>query len=420
MAGNSGRWKIFKASLRAVVSVVWIFVGLTRAAIADDAMTVSSPDGTLTVTLELDKQIPFYSVSQNGKPVIGKSRLGLRFKSGLNLDGGFEVTSSEVSSFDETWVQPWGEKKEIRNNYKELRAVLREASGKQRIMNIVFRVYNDGLGFRYELPKQENLGAVSIMDELTQFQIVEDSVAWHIPAREWNRYEYLYDKTPLEDVVHAHTPMTMRTTSGTHISIHEAALVDYAGMTLKRGRWNTLHANLTPLATGVKVEATAPFHTPWRTIQITSDAVGLLNSHLILNLNEPNKLGDVSWVEPGKYVGIWWEMHLGTSTWGSGEIHGATTERTKRYIDFAAEHGFKGVLVEGWNIGWDDDWYNNGDIFKFTEPYPDFDIKALSEYAVSKGVRLIGHHETSGGISNYESQLSDALDYYRDYGVTSI
>lgn len=387
---------------------------------AADEMTVRSPGGILQVTVELDKGVPYYSVSRTGKPVIGKSRLGLRFKTALHLDGGFVVTNSTLTSFDETWAQPWGEKKNIRNNYNELRVELVEDTGQKRRMNLAFRVYDDGLGFRYELPKQANLGSVSIMDELTQFQIAEDATAWHIPAREWNRYEYLYDTTPLEKVVHAHTPITLRTDGGTHISIHEAALVDYAGMTLRRGRWNTLHADLTPLATGVKVEATAPFHTPWRTIQIAPDAKGLLNSHLILNLNEPNKLGDVSWVEPGKYVGIWWEMHLGTSTWGSGNIHGATTERTRRYIDFAAEHGFKGVLVEGWNIGWDDDWYNNGDIFRFTEAYPDFDIKTLSDYAISKGVRLIGHHETSGGISNYENQLSDALDYYRDLGITSI
>ena len=354
------------------------------------------------------------------KPVIGKSRLGLRFQDGHHLDGGFVIANSTISSFDETWTQPWGEKKNIHNNYNELRVQLEGTAELKRVMNIVFRVYDDGLGFRYELPSQDNLGAVSIINELTQFQIVENATAWHIPAREWNRYEYLYDTTPLEEVVQAHTPLTIRTQSGTHISIHEAALVDYAGMTLRRGRWNTLHVDLTPLVTGVKVETNTPFHTPWRTIQVAGEATGLLNSNLILNLNEPNKLGDVSWVKPGKYVGIWWEMHLGTSTWGSGKMHGATTERTKRYIDFAAEHGFKGVLVEGWNIGWDDDWYNNGDIFRFTEAYPDFDIKALSDYAISKGVHLIGHHETSGGITNYEDQLEAALDYYRDHGVTSI
>lgn len=383
-------------------------------------LQVSSPDKILIVTVGLEGSIPFYQVERHGKNVIEKSRLGLRFKDAHHLDGGFVISSSEESSFDETWVQPWGEKKNIRNHYNELRATLTESSGQKRSLIVVFRVYDDGIGFRYELPKQKNLADVQIVDELTEFNISDRATAWWTPAREWNRYEYLYNKTPLAEVVHAHTPMTLRTDAGLHISIHEAALVDYAGMTLKRARGQMFTADLTPLSSGIKVKAMAPFHTPWRTIQISDTAGGLITSYLILNLNEPNKLGDVSWVKPGKYVGIWWEMHLGTATWGSGPKHGATTERTRTYIDFAAEHGFDGVLVEGWNIGWDGDWYHNGDIFRFTETYPDFDIEALSAYARSKGVRLIGHHETSGGISNYESQLTDALDYYQKLGVTAI
>ncbi|MCK5424063.1 MAG: glycoside hydrolase family 97 protein [Emcibacter sp.] len=368
----------------------------------------------------LDNQVPYYQVTRSGKNVFEKSRLGLRFKDAHHLDGGFVISSSTESSFDNTWTQPWGEKKNIRNHYNELRATLTETGGLKRSMVVVFRVYDDGIGFRYELPKQENLGDVQIIDELTEFHVSDPATAWWIPAREWNRYEYLYDKTPLTEVSHVHTPITLRTDAGLHISIHEAALVDYAGMTLKRGRGQVLRADLTPLSDGIKVKATAPFHTPWRTLQISDTAGGLITSYLILNLNEPNKLDDVSWVKPEKYVGIWWEMHLGVASWGSGKIHGATTERTKTYIDFAAEHGFKGVLVEGWNIGWDGDWFNNGDVFRFTEAYPDFDIKALSDYAISKGVRLIGHHETSGGISNYEVQLGDALDYYQKLGITSI
>ncbi len=374
----------------------------------------------ITVTLGLENKTPYYQVDHRGKNIIGKSRLGLRFKDVPHLDGGFAISSSETSSFDNIWTQPWGEKKDIRNHYNELRAILTETDGLKRSMVVVFRVYDDGIGFRYELPKQESLGDVQIIDELTEFQINDPATAWWIPAREWNRYEYLYDKTPLTEVSHVHTPLTLRTEAGLHISIHEAALVDYAGMTLKRGRGQSLKADLTPLSDGIKVKATAPFHTPWRTLQISDTAGGLITSYLILNLNEPNKQGDVSWVTPGKYVGIWWEMHLGVASWGSGVKHGATTERTKTYIDFAADHGFNGVLVEGWNIGWDGDWFSNGDFFRFTEAYPDFDIKVLSDYAQSKGVRLIGHHETSGGISNYEQQLSDALDYYQKLGITSI
>ncbi|VAV97502.1 Alpha-glucosidase [hydrothermal vent metagenome] len=381
---------------------------------------ISSPGAVLKVTLSLEKQVPFYQVERLGKSVISKSALGLRFKNAPHLDGGFVLSDVQKSSFDETWTQPWGEKKDIRNNYNELRVRLTEKDGLKRSMVIIFRLYDDGIGFRYYLPRQHGLENLQIIDEMTEFHVSEPSTAWWIPAREWNRYEYLYDKTPLEDVVHAHTPLTFRTKSGLHVSIHEAALIDYAGMTIRRGRDRALQTDLTPLSDGIRAKITTPFRTPWRTLQISENAGGLITSDLILNLNEPNKLGDVSWIKPGKYVGIWWEMHLGTATWGSGPKHGATNERTKTYIDFAAEHGFIGVLVEGWNIGWDGDWYNNGDVFRFTEPYGDFDIVKLSEYARSKGVRLIGHHETSGGISNYESQLDDALDYYRGLGITSI
>ncbi len=383
-----------------------------------DAGTVTSPGNILTVTVGLEGQIPYYQVSRHGEIVIAKSRLGLRFKDALHLDGGFTHASFAKTSFDETWTQPWGEKENIRNHYNELRMTV--SDGLKRRMVLTFRVYDDGVGFRYELPKQKNLGEVAIIDELTEFRISDPATAWWIPARGWNRYEYLYRKTPLTEVSHVHTPLTMRTDKGLHISIHEAALVDYAAMTLRRGRGQALQADLTPLSDGIKVKATAPFHTPWRTIQIADTAGGLITSYLILNLNEPNKLGDVSWVKPEKYVGIWWEMHLGTATWGSGPKHGATTARTKTYIDFAAKNGFKGVLVEGWNIGWDGDWFNNGNVFRFTEPYPDFDIKLLSDYVRKKGVHLIGHHETSGGISNYENQLDAALDYYQKLGIPAI
>lgn len=410
------RLRKFGVLLFATFGVILAFGGSLWA----ENLRVSSPNETITVSLSVDQDRPTYQILRNGKPVIGTSRLGLRFKAAPHLEGRFTVASSVIKTVDNTWTQPWGETKEVRNHYRELRAVLVETTRLKRQMIVTFRVYDDGVGFRYELPAQKNLGAVEITNEMTEFNVIDPATAWWTPAREWNRYEYLYDKTSLSDVTHAHTPLTLRTDKGLHISIHEAALVDYAAMTLKRGRGQVMTADLTPRSDGIKVKATAPFQSPWRTIQISEDAGGLITSSLILNLNEPNKLGDVSWVEIGKYVGIWWEMHLGTSTWGSGPIHGATTERTKRYIDFAAEHGFTGVLVEGWNIGWDDDWYNNGDIFRFTEAYKDFDIKMLSDYAQSKGVRLIGHHETSGGISNYESQLEAALDYYKDLGVKAI
>src|SRR5690606_10364121 len=292
--------------------------------------------------------------------------------------------------------------------------------GPQRRFAVRVRAFDDGVGFRYEVPKQRRYGDVSIVDELTEFALQPDATAWWIPARRYNRYEYLYNTTRLTEIQNAHTPMTLRLPSGTHVSIHEAALVDYAAFVLDQQRDGVFQTDLTPWSDGIRVRTKTPFRSPWRTIQIAPDAVGLLNSDLILNLNEPNKLGDVSWVEPGKYVGIWWGMHIGRNTWGSGPTHGATTEETKKYIDFAAEHGISGVLVEGWNIGWDGDWYSNGDVFSFTEAYPDFDLEALAAYAADRGVEIIGHHETSGSVTNYEKQMRDAYRLYESLGVRKV
>src|SRR4030095_2719099 len=235
-----------------------------------------------------------------------------------------------------------------------------------------------------------------------------------------NRYEYLYNRTALAELSQAHTPVTVRLASGLHIAFHEAALVDYSSLWLRRVDGMRLKAVLSPASTGAKVKRTAPFNTPWRTMQIADTAGGLYMSNLILNLNEPNKLGDVSWFKPAKYIGIWWEMHLGTATWASGPMHGATTANAKRYINFAAKNGFRGVLVEGWNEGWDGDWFANGETFSFTKPYPDFDLAGVTAYARRKGVHLIGHHETSANIAHYEEQLGAALDLYQKLGVDSV
>ncbi|MGK2927808.1 MAG: glycoside hydrolase family 97 protein, partial [Lysobacterales bacterium] len=282
------------------------------------------------------------------------------------------------------------------------------------------RAFDDGIGFRYEVPAQPGFETVHIVDELTEFALPEGSTAWWIPGRRYNRYEYLYHTTGLDEIEMAHTPMTVRTPAGMHLSIHEAALTDYAAFVLDQRRDRVFQTNLTPWSDGIRVKTAAPFQTPWRTLQLADDAVGLLNSDLILNLNEPNALGDVSWVEPGKYIGIWWAMHIRKRTWGSGPIHGATTAETMRYMDFAAKHGFDGVLVEGWNLGWDGDWFHNGDLFRFAEPYPDFDIRAVAEYGRKLGVRLIGHHETSGSVTNYARQMDEAFDLYESAGVRQV
>ncbi len=386
------------------------------------SVTVSSPDGKIQVQVNDEGGVPSYQLTYNKQVLIENSPLGILFAKAPSLSEGFSISDSEISNTDQTWTQPWGERKFVRDNHEELNVEWTRAGKAGVRFNVCFRVFNDGIGFRYEVPEQGAATELSITDELTEFRIAssENATAWWIPSRGWNRYEYDYNTTPFLDVDRAHTPFTFKTGSGVHMSIHEAALVDYAGMTLDQKRGGTLKADLTPWSDGTRVKVKPGFVTPWRTVQISPDAKGLLNSDLILNLNEPNKLGDVSWVKPGKYVGIWWGMHLAANTWGSGEKHGATTSETKRYMDFASKYGFDGVLVEGWNVGWDGSWYDNGDVFSFTNPYDDFDLKALSDYGKQKGVRIIGHHETSGSVTNYRNQMGDAYDLYQDMGVRQV
>jgi alpha-glucosidase len=382
--------------------------------------SVASPDGSLKVDFTLRDGVPFYSVSRFGRPLVRDSRLGFLLEGAPSLDTNFRLASAKRCSFSEKWQQPWGEKREVDNVYNELRLNLQQHDNLGREMVVVFRVYDDGIGFRYEWPEQANLQNLVIKDELTEFALAEDSTAWWIPAYQPEHYEYLYKPTKVSAIKQAHTPATFELADGTCLSIHEAALVDFASMVLDGKGTTTLKADLVPWSDGVKVRADLPHRSPWRTIQVGDNSGELITSYLILNLNEPSKVADTSWIKPGKYVGIWWEMHLNKSTWGSGEKHGATTANTKRYIDFAADNGFDGVLVEGWNKGWDGDWTKHGDGFNFTEPYPDFDLTELSRYAESKGVHLIGHHETGGAIPNYERQLSDAFTLDESLNINAV
>ena len=393
--------------------------GLAR---ADTVATLDSPGGTLTVSVMLDADgRPGYAISRSTQPVIAESRLGFILANAPKLERGFRLDGVARRSHDETWEQPWGERRFVRDRHNELRVRLVEKRAGGRRLDVVFRAFDDGVGFRYEFPAQAGLQDVGIADELTEFAVAEPATAWWIPAGDWNRYEYLYQRTPLAEVGQAHTPITLRTASGLHLALHEAALVDYSGMWLRRsGAGQRLAATLAPAAEGPRVRRRAPFATPWRTIQVASDAAGLYASNLVLNLNEPNALGDVSWFRPFKYVGIWWSLHLDTESWGSGPRHGATTANAKRYVDFAAANGFRGVLIEGWNRGWDGDWFADGSEFSFTEPYPDFDLAAVSAYARERGVRLVGHHETAGNVARYEEQLGAALDLYQRLGVDSV
>jgi len=382
--------------------------------------TVQSPSGNHTIVFQLADNQPVYSILRNENVLIEPSALGFELQDQPDLAGPFEIVSAEKSSFDETWTQVWGEKKEIRNHYNQLKIDLRETGELERMLTAVFRVFDDGIGFRYEFPEQENLADINIIDEITEFNLTDNHTAWWIGAYQWNRFEYLTNETPLAEIDTVHTPLTMRTNDDLYLSFHEAALVDYSTMTLERTNENQLKANLMPWHDGVKVRTETPAVTPWRTIQIADNPGDLITSYLILNLNEPNKLADTSWIEPGKYVGIWWEMHLDKSTWGPGPRHGATTENTKRYIDFAAEHGFDHVLVEGWNQGWDEDWAASGAVFNFTEPMDDFDLREVAQYAQDRGVRLMGHHENSATIEHYESQVEDGFRLYNELGVRTV
>ncbi|MGN6152685.1 MAG: glycoside hydrolase family 97 protein [Lysobacteraceae bacterium] len=401
----------------ALVLLACVAAGAAHAATVAE---VASPDGRTRVELDVSGEGRLaYRVARDGKPLIGDSRLGFLLRNGRQFLRGLELQDKATRSADDTWEQPWGERRFVRDHYTERRAQSVERDHDHRRLDVVFRVFDDGVGFRYEFPKQPALDEVQIAEELTEFAIARPATAWWLPAYEWNREEYLYHRTPLAEVGTAQTPLTLRTDDGTHVTLHEAALVDYAGMNLMKGDGGVLRASLTP-GSPAKVVRRAPFATPWRTIQIADRAGGLVESNLILNLNEPNKLGDVSWFKPSKYVGVWWAMHLDQQSWATGPKHGATTANTRRYIDFAAKYGFRGVLVEGWNTGWDGDWFANGWQFDFRKPTADYDLPGLAAYAKAKGVHLIGHHETACAVSHYERQMDEAFALFEKLAIDTV
>ena len=402
--------------LLAFISAFAAFAGFAAPAQADAIANISSPDGQIKLTLQTDAEGRLaYSVERRGKPLVAPSRLGLLLANAHQLDGGFSLASQKTAEHDDTWEQPWGESRFVRNHYRELLVELVQTELGGRRMSLRFRVFNDGLGFRYELPT-----GARITDELTEFSIAEPATAWWIAAGEKPVLEMPVQRTPLAEVGLANTPLTMRTQSGVHIALHEAALVDYASMWVRKVQGQLLRAQLTPSSVGAAVERSGAFTTPWRTLVVADTAGGLYESNLMLNLNEPNALGDVSWVKPGKFVGVWWEMHLERSSWSSGAKHGATTANAKHHIDFAAKNGFSGVLAEGWNIGWDGNWVGSTSAFDYVRAYPDFDLAEVTRYAKSKGVKLIGHHETGGNIARYEAQMEAGYALYEKLGVDTI
>lgn len=404
-------------------------------------MEVTSPNQQLKVSCNIDKKGTFYyQVTLKNKVVIGKSSLGFSLENAPALKDNFIVVNSTVSAFSEKWEMVWGEQREVDNTYQKLTVNLQEKSNLKRKLTVVFKVYNDGVGFRYEFPKQEHMEEVLIAEELTEFQLTEDATTWWIPG-DWEIYEHLYHTTPFskinafkEEKQHlaqkyipnnaVNTPVTMKMKNGIHLSFHEAALVDYSGMTLKV---DAEKLQMTSCLVGsknhaYKVKRKVPFHTPWRTIQVAEKATDLITSKLIVNLNEPNKLGSMLWFQPTKYTGIWWDMHLGRKSWdlASGK-HGATTEYAKEMIDFSAKNNIKGMLVEGWNTGWED-WVaaNRDGIFDFVTPYPDYNLKEVVDYGRKKGVELIMHHETSGDVATYTKQQDTAFALMKNLGIHAV
>ena len=432
------------------------------------AQQVKSPNGNVVVSFSLvDNGVPTYKVSYKGKPVIKQSRLGLELtpsqNDGIkaedtNLMNGFKVSNTETSSFKEVWKPVWGETSSILNHYNEMAVSLTQEHPNRTII-IRFRVYNDGMGLRYEFPRQSNLGYFIIKDEHTQFAMAGDHTAWWLPG-DYDTQEYETVTSKLSEIrskmkaavtentsqttfseTGVQTSLQMKSSDGLYINLHEAACVNYPTMHLNLDDKNMVFESwLTPDAQGNKAYMQAPRTTPWRTLIVSDDARDMLSSNLILNLNEPCQYDDTSWIKPVKYCGVWWEMIVGRKSWSytdefpAVEIgvtdfskakpngrHGATTAEVKRYIDFAAKNGLDQVLVEGWNIGWED-WFGHSKfkVFDFQTPYPDFDIKALNEYAHSKGVKLMMHHETSASAMNYERYMEDAYKLMNKYGYNSV
>ena len=400
--------------MRKLISFCAIALFTTLISCSKEQLEATSPNNKIEVSVSIDSLgVPSYRVTKEGAILIDKSPMGFLANNGLKLDANFKLKGSKFSSVDEIWTQPWGENKENRNNYNEM---IVELENEDAELNIVFRIFNDGIGFRY-MVKANNVDSVFITDELTSFHIAENATTWSIPAS-FETYELLYRTLPIDSMENANTPMTLKTESDVYVSIHEAALTDFPEMTLINKGGGVLVSNLASWPDGIKSKMSNEFTTPWRTIQIGDKAVDLINSALILNLNEPCKIEDTSWIKPMKYIGVWWGMHLGIETWKMDERHGATTENAIKYIDFAAKNNIEGVLFEGWNQGWEN--WGGSQYFDYTKSYADFDIEKITTYAKEKGVKILGHHETGGFIENYESQLADALKWYVDLGINDV
>lgn len=429
-----------------------VLTGFIQLVYAGQSIRLSSPDGNIQLGVNhADNGQLAYQVTYKGKTVIAPSGLGFTLKTPAASLTRFNWVSADSSLTDQTWSPVWGEQSSIRNHYKQLIVAVADRSGSGILLHVIFRVFNDGVGFRYEFPQQDSLKHFIVADELTQFAVSGDHKAFWIPG-DYDTNEFSYYTTKLSEVdatgggaaqeIHAktffdknavQTPLMMKSADGLYINIHEAALVNYPAMNLVLDKATlTFRSHLVPDAVGNKAYLQAPAKTPWRTIVVSDKAADILMSRMILNLNDPPAVGETAWIKPQKFVGVWWEMHVGRSSWdySGGQVgsqqatkvpHGATTANVKKYIDFAAKNGIDAVLVEGWNVGWED-WFGQWkeDVFDFVTPYPDFDVKELSAYAKAKGVRIIMHHETSGSVTNYERWMDTAYRFMKNYGYNSV
>ena len=381
-------------------------------------VVINSPNNINTVSILIDEGKLLYKINHEKKLIILPSRLGFIFKGGLSFSDGFKIIDVQFSQVDETWQQPWGSVKTIRNHYEEAIISLSSFSDPENKMDLMIRAYDDGIALRYYVQGLGENKEVVIQDELTEFNLAEDAQSWWIKAYQPSRYEQLYESTKISAIDTVHTPLTMRFEDGIHVSIHEAALTDYSSMQIAGGGKSThLNCDLAPWSNGDKVRTTIPFMTPWRTIKIANTAADLMASHLTLNCNPANKLGEVSWIKPSKYIGIWWGMIVGKWTWGEGPRHGATVERAKKYIDFAAKNGFDEVLIEGISAGFTGLFPGDTVTTSFTETTSDFDLELVQHYAKSRGVSLQSYQESSASTRNYLIQVDTAFAQLESLGI---
>jgi alpha-glucosidase len=384
------------------------------------AIELSSPNGMIFIKIQNSNDQILYQVSRNDRQIIQPSQLGLILGDNRSLTKGFIINTVITRTVDDHWSLPWGEVNTVKNHFNECRILFRSSDKSGTAGEIIFRAYNDGIAFRYHVKQFGDETDIIIRDEITEFNLTEDAESWWVKAYQPSRYEYLYQSTKISEIDTVHTPFTMRFDDGIHLSIHEAGLVDYSSMQIAGTGSTRLHCDLAPWSNGDKVRTTVPFKTPWRTIMITDSASELLASNLTLNCNEPNVLGDVSWVKPSKYVGIWWGMITGKWTWGTGFRHGATTERGKRYIDFAAENGFDEVLIEGWVKGWQGLFPSDSVTVSFTETTEDFDLREVQGYARSRGVSLQSYQETMAATHNYLAQIDSSFRLMNELGIRNV